>query len=281
MEWRLAMSTSKQLSISRETSAYWRVVINNAPINLIDPDTVYELLELMNQIEEDPDLKVVVFESADPDFFLAHWDMARAAEPLKSPNNEVTDYHWINFTTRLMKARVISIAKVRGRARGAGSEFVLSCDMRFASLEKAILGQPEVGVGVTPGGGALELLPQIVGRARALEIVLGSDDFDATTAERYGWVNRAIPDEELDEFVDNFAKRLESFDKQPMSEVKRLISRSGFGLPSVDNLHESSDVFRGSIKWEGTQRRLPAVFKQGIGQRNDFEFRMGSYLGDL
>jgi enoyl-CoA hydratase/carnithine racemase len=158
-------------------------------------------------------VKVVVFQAADPDFFIAHFDTSKAAEVPRTPG-PTGSMPWIDFVLRLSSAPVVSIAKVRGRARGVGNEFVLACDMRFASRQKAIFGNPEVGVGVPPGGGALEWLPRIVGRSRALEICLSGDDFDADIAERYGLVNRTLDDGELDAFVDNIASRLASIGRR-------------------------------------------------------------------
>src|SRR5262249_31773363 len=160
-----------------------------------DPDTINELHALIGKMTSDARLKVVVFESADPEYFIAHYDVSRAEQTPVAPEPSGLP-RWIDFTTRLAKVSVVSIASIRGRTRGVGSEFALACDMRFASIQKAIFRQPEVAVGLIPGGGALERLPRLVGRARALEIILGSEDFDAATAERYGWINRALLDAE-------------------------------------------------------------------------------------
>jgi enoyl-CoA hydratase/carnithine racemase len=173
----------------------------------------------------------------------------------------------------------VSIASIRGRTRGGGSELALACDMRFASIEKAIFGQPEVPAGVLPGGGAIERLPGLTGRARTIEIVLGGDDFDALTAERYGWINRALPDAELDAFVDALARRIASFDASAVSEAKRLINRRSLPLP--EDLLESQTVFL-----EAT--RSPSALARGAKIRDrvaevgiDFEMRMGHHLGTL
>jgi enoyl-CoA hydratase/carnithine racemase len=157
----------------------------------IRSELIAELGALMTDLEADSSVKVVVFQSANPDFFIAHLDVAKAAE-----RPEVLDL-WRDFVLRLSSAPIVSIAKIRGRTRGIGNEFVLACDMRFASRQNALFGNPEVGVGLIPGGGALEWLPRLVGRSRALEIVLSADDFDADIAERYGWVNRALDDPRL------------------------------------------------------------------------------------
>ena len=272
------MSNSAQFRTDKKSDAYWTVTFDHPPLNLLDPDTINELNELIDRITADRRLKVVVFDSADAKFFIAHYDMSRAGQtPTAAAASGLPP--WIDFTTRLAQAPVISIASIRGRARGVGSEFALACDMRFASLQKAIFGQPEVAVGVVPGGGAMERLPMLTGRARALEVILGSDDFDASTAERYGWINRALPDAELDAFVDNLARRIASFDRQALVEAKGLINRHG--LPDPAELIDTQQVFMRSITWEGARARRAKLVELGIGRRDDFELRLGHHLGRL
>jgi enoyl-CoA hydratase/carnithine racemase len=272
------MSNSAQFRIDRKSEAFWTATFDHPPLNLLDPDTIKELNELLNRMTADKRLKVVVFDSADAKFFIAHYDMSRARETPTAPAASGLP-PWIDFTTRLAQAPFVSIALIRGRARGVGSEFALACDMRFASLQKAIFGQPEVAVGVIPGGGAVERLPMLTGRARALEIILGSDDFDAATAERYGWINRALPDGELDAFVDNLARRIASFDRQALAETKRLINRHGLAEPA--ELIEAQQAFIRSVGWEGTRARRTKLAELGIGRRDDFELRLGHHLGRL
>ncbi|RFB78168.1 enoyl-CoA hydratase/isomerase family protein [Methylovirgula sp. 4M-Z18] len=273
------MSTSQsQFKLTKVSPAYWRLTFDNPPINMLGPEAMIELQGLVGQFETDPDLKVVAFDSADPDFFIAHFDIARAADVPKEPGP--TGYSpWIDFTVRLARAPVISIAAVRGRARGVGSEFALACDLRFASLEKAIFGQPEVGSGLIPGGGGLERLPLVMGRARALEVIAGSSDFDAATAERYGWINRAIPDAAFEAWVDGFARRLASFDKQALASSKELVNRHT--LPEPKDQLDSGRVFLSAFAWEGFQQRRPRLAANGIGQRGDFELNFGERLGHL
>src|SRR5277367_4750597 len=235
-----------QFTISEVTPAYWRVSFSNPPINLQDPDTILELQELVGLFETDDALRVVVLESADPDFFINHYDVSRAAETPVAPGPTGLPT-FIDTTVRLATTPVVTIAKIRGRNRGGGSEAALACDLRFASRENAVFGQPEVGAGMFPGGGALERLPLLVGRARALEIILGSDDLDAETAALYGWINRALPDAELDEFVDNLARRIASFDKPALAEAKRLVNRRT--EPLAEDLMETQDAFLAAFAW--------------------------------
>ena len=272
------MSNSAQFRIDKKSEAFWTATFDHPPLNLLDPDTIGELNELLDRMTTDKRLKVVVFDSADAEFFIAHYDISKAAKTPTAPGSSGLP-PWIDFTTRLTQAPFVSIASIRGRTRGVGSEFALACDMRFASLQRAIFGQPEVAVGLIPGGGAVERLPKLTGRARALEIILGSDDFDASTAERYGWINRALPDGELDAFVDNLARRIASFDRQALVEAKRLINRHGLADPT--ELIDSQQAFMQSLGWEGTRARRAKMVELGIGRRNDFEMRLGHHVGRL
>ncbi|PWI19406.1 enoyl-CoA hydratase [Streptomyces sp. Act143] len=259
------------LKVVRRSPSYWRVTFDNPPINLVSYDVFAALADLVDRMEADEDLKVVVFDSADPDFFLAHFDLVPPKEPYTGPS-------WLETAARMARSRVITIASVRGRARGVGSEFTLACDMRFASKEKAVLGQPEVGAGITPGGGATERLPLLVGRGRALEIIAAADDFDAETAERYGWINRALPDAELDAYVDRVATRIASFDRRPLAEVKSLINRST--LPSETDLEAGQDTFRTALTWPEAQERVRRLLQRGMQQRGDLEYRLGEGIAD-
>jgi enoyl-CoA hydratase/carnithine racemase len=198
------MPDPSQFNTDRTRPGRWTITFSNPPINMFVPTTIVELGALMTDLEADPSVKVVVFQSANPDFFIAHLDVSKAAE-----RPEMLGL-WRDFVLRLSSTPVVSIAKIRGRTRGIGNEFVLACDMRFASRQSALFGNPEIGVGLVPGGGALEWLPRLVGRSRALEIVLSGDDFDADIAERYGWVNRTLDDDDLDSFVDALVRRLDT-----------------------------------------------------------------------
>ena len=225
---------ASQFNIDRTYPGRWTITFNNPPINMFVPSTIVELGALMIDIEADQSVKVVVFQSANPDFFIAHLDVAKAAE-----RPEVLGL-WREFVLRLSSMPVVSIAKIRGRTRGIGNEFVLACDMRFASRQSALFGNPEVGVGLVPGGGAMEWLPRLVGRSRALEIVLSGDDFDADIAERYGWVNRAVDDDGLDSFVETLFRRLASFDHETLAAAKAQVNR--FGTPTATERRRGTPV---------------------------------------
>src|ERR1700727_3188797 len=246
-----------QFNIDRSCPGLWTITFSHPPINIFVPATIVELGALMTDLETDPSVKVVVSQSANPDFFVAHLDVAKAAE-----RPEVLGL-WRDFVLRLASAPVVSIAKIRGRTRGIGNEFVLACDMRFASRENALFGNPEVGVGLVPGGGALEWLPRFVGRSRALEIVLSGDDFDADIAERYGWVNRTLDNDELDAFVDALVRRLASFDRETLAAAKAQINR--FGTPTGTELQSSTDMFFTALASPSAQARRAKVRDMGYG----------------
>ena len=269
---------TSQFRITEITPSYWRITFDNPPLNLVNPETILEFQALVGKIESASDLRVVVFDSAHPDFFMARYDLSRAAETPVEPGPTGLPT-WIDMTTRLTLASVISIASVRGRVRGGGSELTLACDLRFASLEKAVFGQPEVPGGVLPGGGAIERLPLLTGRARALEIIIGGDDFDAGTAERYGWINRALPDAEIDGFVDAFARRVASFDRDAVAVSKRLINRRS--LPAAADLLETQGVFLEATRWPSVRARGLKARERAISVGADFELRLGHHLGTL
>ena len=271
--------TEPAVRVIEETPGYWRAVFDNPPFNMMD-DTIFDGLQsLLARMDANPNLRVVVFESENPEFYLAHFDLTgKLGNALTGVG--VTGLPILMDTfVRLTKSPVVSIAKIRGCVRGACSEFVLACDMRFASREKTRLGQPEVGVGVQPGGGGTQRLPHLVGRGRALEIVLGADDFDGDTAERYGYVNRALPDAELDGFVDALARRISSFDRPAIATAKRLIN--DVSLPSSDSLLEGMTSFLPALTRPETQKRVQALFKRGLQENAGFEQRWPEILGTL
>ena len=267
------MPDSAQFDIDRTHPGLWTITFSNPPINMFVPATIVELGALISDLEADPSVKVVVFRSANPDFFIAHLDVAKAVE-----RPEVLGL-WHDFVLRLSSTPVVSIAEIRGRTRGIGNEFVLACDMRFASRQSALFGNPEVGVGLVPGGGALEWLPRLVGRSRALEFVLSADDFDADIAERYGWVNRTLDDDDLDLFIDTLTRRLASFDRETLAAAKAQINR--FGTPTATELRSSTDVFFSILASPSAQARRAKLRGIGYGVPSDFELNFGRYLPAL
>jgi len=264
------MPDHSQFNTDRTYPGLWTITFSNPPINMFVPATIVELGALLTDLEADPSVKVVVFQSANPDFFIAHLDVAKAAE-----RPEMLGL-WRDFVLRLSSAPVVSIAKIRGRTRGIGNEFVLACDMRFASRQNAVFGNPEVGVGLIPGGGALEWLPRLVGRSRALEFVLSADDFDADIAERYGWVNRTLDDADLDSFVDALVRRLASFDRRTLAAAKAQINR--FGIPTAAELQSSNEMIFPMLALPDAQARRGKLHGIGYGVRSDFELNFGRYL---
>ncbi|HEX7140043.1 MAG TPA: enoyl-CoA hydratase/isomerase family protein, partial [Vicinamibacterales bacterium] len=235
------------------------------------------LQDLLVRMDASPSLRVVVFESAIPEFYLAHFDLTGKTGNITTAVGPSGLPILTDTFVRLTKSPVVSIAKIRGCVRGVSSEFVLACDMRFASRENTRLGQPEVGVGLHPGGGGTERLPHLVGRGRALEIVLGANDFDGDTAERYGYVNRALPDAELD--VDVLARRIASFDRRPLATAKNLINQ--VSLPSADRLLDALNAFQTALTWPETQQRIQALLERGLQREGDFENRWPALLGTL
>src|SRR5882724_5902547 len=245
--------SSSHLRIIEETPAYWRAVFDNPPLSIMGARMFEGLQDLLARMDASSSVRVVVFESSNPEFYLAHFDLNDIAGSLGLMQTAGPSGLPIlmDAFVRLTRSPIVSIAKIRGRARGVGSEFVLACDMRFASREKAVLAQVEVGSGVHPGGGGTERLPPLVGRGRALEIILGANDFDGATAERYGYVNRTLPDAELDGFVDELARRIASFDRRPIAAAKNLVNQ--VSLPSADRLLDALTSFETALTWPETQ----------------------------
>lgn len=266
------------LRLVEESPTLWRVTFANPPVNVIGPDMIRDLKQLLTELESNDTVNVVVFDSADPDFYLAHYDLAanpEVAEALPS----VTGYAaWVDVTVRISKLAAVTISAVRGIARGAGSEFVLATDIRFASREKAVLGQMEVGFGAVPGGGAAGRLPALVGRGRAFEILLGGEDFDGETAERYGYVNRTVPDAEFVAFVDAYASRVSRWEHRALGEIKAFVNKYT-RLPDAEYpLH--SDAFWGAAGTPGFQSVAAALFDGGLQQRSDLEYHLGAQIAD-
>jgi enoyl-CoA hydratase/carnithine racemase len=267
------------LRVIEESPAYWRIVFDYPPFNIVDATLYQALQDLLARMDASPSLRVVVFESSNPEFFLAHFDLTGKTGNITTAVGPSGLPILTDTFVRITRSPVASIAKIRGCVRGVSSEFVLACDMRFASRENTLLGQPEVGVGVHPGGGGTERLPPLVGRGRALEIVLGANDFDGDTAAQYGYVNRALPDGELDGFVDALARRIATFDGRAIAAAKRLINQ--VSLPSADNLLSALNSFQIALTWPETLQRVEALLKQGLQQEKNFEREWPAMLDSL
>src|SRR6058998_228589 len=265
--------------VIEETPAYWRVIFDHPPFNIVDATIFEGLQDLIARMGASPTLRVVVFESANPAFYLYHFDLTGKTGNITTAVGPSGLPILMDTFVRLTKSPVVSIAKIRGCVRGVSSEFVLACDMRFASRENMQLGHPEVGVGLHPGGGGTERLPHLVGRGRALEIVLGADDFDGDTAARYGYVNRALPDAELDEFVDVLARRIASFDRPAIAAAKNLVNQ--VSLPSADQLLDALASFEAALTWPEAQQRFQALRDRGLNRPGEMEQRWPGLLGTL
>ena len=276
----LAATSTKQIHLTRRSPHYWRVTIDHPPLNIFGPDTIPQLDEVITAIETDEDVKVVVFDSAVEGFFLTHYDfLAKLEDTTRLPPGPTGLQPLPDMLVRLSRAPVVSIASIRGRATGVGSELALACDMRFASREKAILSHFEVGAGVVPGGGPMARLPRLMGRGRALEVLLGADDIPGDLAERYGYVNRSFPDADLDAFVESLATRIASFDKRAISETKRFADVAS--LPPDFEIAPEWDVCLASIMRPAAQERIRMLMERGFHRPGDVENRLGYHVGQL
>jgi enoyl-CoA hydratase/carnithine racemase len=268
-----------QFAVDEVSPSYWRVTFENGPVNLIDADSIEQLAHLISRIEESPSLAVVVFDSANPDYFMAHWDLRVDRRRITAMALGPTNLHpYVDNLVRLSKVPAVTISAIRGRARGAGSEFVLATDIRFAG-DKAILGQFEVGLGAVPGGGAMARLARLVGRARAAEILLGGDDVSAELAARYGYVNRVLPDAGLASFVDVFARRIAGFDKAAVVGIKALLDVAS--LPPDDELGPGFAAF---LRTSGRPQSAAAVrylLDNGLQTAVGVEQDLGRVIGEF
>ena len=265
---------SAKILLTRRSADYWRVTLANPPLNIIGPSEVRELVKILEQIEADSQVKVVVFDSAVPGYFCAHYDLLTPLQESTGMLPGPTGMHPVpDFMVRLSRLPIVTIASIRGRATGIGSELVLAADMRFASRENAVLSQWEVGAGLVAGGGPQSRLPRLVGRGRALEILIGSDDIGGDLAERYGYVNRSLPDAELDGFVESLAIRIASFERQAIVDTKRLVDVAS--LPPEAEMQPIWDAFIASVGRPATQARLKSLIDKGLQTPGETEQNLG------
>jgi enoyl-CoA hydratase/carnithine racemase len=273
-------TATERVTVVRVTPAYRRVVLDNPPLNLMDPSVVLEFREVLTTLENDDQAKVVVFESAVKGFFFNHSDFLAEADDLTNiPQGPTGLEAWPDVLVRLTRAPFVSIALIRGRATGNGSELALACDMSFASREQTVLSQWEVGAALVAGGGPMARLARQVGRQRALEIMLSADDIGADDAERMGYVNRALPDAELDEYVHALATRIATFDSWAIANTKRLVGDAC--LPPDIEIGAGWGTFLASSRRPTAQAKISALLADGLQTPGHTEDRLGSALGEL
>jgi len=267
----------EKLNVTREGAVLF-AAINAPPMNLEGPELIRDLVSLIQRAEADDTVQVIVFKSADPDYFISHVDVTRIKENREAAAKLDGDASIGLVLRHLSASRLVTIAQIEGRARGVGSEFVLACDMRFAARESAILGQFEPAFGVIPGAGAAQHLTRLMGRGRALEVLLSADDYDAEIAERYGWINRALPAGELDDFVKRLALRIGSFPAAGHAVVKNRVN--AIALAAAEDIRRDSDLFLEGVSAPEYQKRMQAAMKRGF-QTRDAEMNLGQLVADL
>ncbi|MFI5776186.1 enoyl-CoA hydratase/isomerase family protein [Nocardia sp. NPDC051570] len=264
----MTTSTHRTVTIHPHAGGWAALRLDNPPLNLLDQHVYRELVDALERLAADPRTKVVVLESADPEFFSAHFDMSLTTEAMAEASA---------LYPRLIKAlqspELVSIAKVRGRARGGGDELILLCDMRFASIDNSFFAQPEVGSGLIPGGGALQLLPALIGRGRALELMLSGRNIDGATAERYGVVNRALPDDELDDYVDSLAAHIASRSGAALAAVKKAVDRRN--LPADADFRTDTEDFTRLYATAEVRAATAAALAAGLQTRGPLEYNLG------
>ena len=275
-----ATTKKAQIKVTRSSAAYWRVTFDNPPLNVMGPEFVREFREIIATVEADEDVKVLVFDSAVEGFFLNHSDFFADLKDLTDlPQGPTGLEAWPDILVRITRMPVVSIALIRGRATGNGSEIALACDMRFASREKTLLSQWEVGVGLVAGGGPMARLPRLMGRGRALEVLLSSNDIGGDLAEAYGYVNRSLPDGEIDSFVDALATRIAAFDKWAIANTKQLVNAAS--LPPDVEIAAGWDACMTSIARPAAQNKIKTLMERGFHKPGDVENRLGFYEGRL
>jgi len=262
----------------RNEGAVLFVEINAPPMNLNGPELVRDLVSLIQRAEADESVQVIVFKSADPDYFISHVDVTRIKENREAAAKLDGDASIGQVLRHLSASRLVTIAQIEGRVRGVGSEFVLACDMRFAARESAIFSQFEPSFGVIPGAGGAQHLARLMGRGRALEVMLSAEDYDADLAERYGWINRALPTDAIDNFVTSLAHRIAKFPAAGQVVVKERVNT--VALPSADDIRRDSDLFLEGLRTPEFQERMQSAMKLGF-QTRDAEMNLAQLVGEL
>ena len=262
----------------RQEAGVWFAEISAPPMNLLGTELMRDLVALIQEAEASETCQVMVFASADRDYFISHVDVTRISE-YREVTAKLTGEASLGLLFRyLSKSRLVTIAQIEGRVRGAGSEFVLACDMRFAARESAIFSQPEQGFGLIPGAGGIQHVTRLMGRARALEVMLSADDFDAELAERYGWINRALPAASLGEFVRSLAHRIAGFPAGGRDAITERVNATA--LAPADDFRRDSDLFLERARDPETQRRTGLAMSRGF-QTHDGEMALPALLRNL
>lgn len=267
----------EKLNVTREGAVLF-AAINAPPMNLEGPELIRDLVSLIQRAEADDTVQVIVFKSADPDYFIAHVDVTRIKENREAAAKLDGDASIGQVLRHLSASRLVTIAQIEGRVRGVGSEFILACDMRFAARESAIFGQFEPAFGVIPGAGGAQHLTRLMGRGRALEVMLSADDYNADLAERYGWINRALPADELDAFVSSLAHRIAKFPAAGHAVVKERVN--AIALPTVEEIRRDSDLFLEGTRTDEFQELTRAAMKRGF-QTRDAEMDLARLVGEI
>ena len=267
----------EKLNVTREGSVLF-AAINAPPMNLEGPELIRDLVSLIQRAEADDTVQVIVFKSADPDYFISHVDVTRIKENREAAAKLDGNPSIGQVLRHISASPLVTIAQIEGRVRGVGSEFILACDMRFAARESVIFGQFEPAFGVIPGAGAAQHLTRLMGRGRALEVMLSADDYDAGIAERYGWINRALPAGELDDFVRRLALRIASFPTAGHAVVKNRVN--AIALASAEDIQRDSDLFLEGVSAPEYQRRMEAAMKRGF-QTREAEMNLGELVANL
>ena len=273
----IAYAALETLTVRKEGAVLF-VEIAVPPMNLMGAELVRDLVSLIQQAEADETVQVLVFKSANPDYFISHVDVTKISEYRGEAAKLVGEPSLAMLFRYLSLSRLVTIAQIEGRVRGAGSEFVLACDMRFAARESAIFCQFEAAFGAVPGAGGAQHLARLMGRARALEVLLSAEDYDADLAERYGWINRAVPAASLDDFVRSIAHRIASFPAAGHAVVKDRVN--AVALPPVDAIRRDSDLFAERMRSSAAQNKTAAAMKRGF-QTRDGEMNLARMLDDL
>ena len=265
------------LTVRREGAVLF-VEISAPPMNLEGPELIRDFVSLIQQAEADETVQVLVFKSGDPDYFIAHVDVTRIRENREAAAKLNGDPSIGQLYRHLSASRLVSIAQIEGRVRGVGSEFILACDMRFAARETAIFGQFEAAFGVIPGAGGAQHLTRLMGRSRALEVMLSAQDYDADIAERYGWINRALAADEIDDFVSSLAHRITKFPAAGHAVVKERVN--AIALPSVEDIRRDSDLFVEGTRTTEFQQLTKTAFEHGF-QTREAEMNLGKLVSDI